>query len=157
LVYTESHDYATAASSRCSNGDFKEPWCYLKIKEYILAHSDLTSEADLEIVFESLPWARNAGRIWSRTRDYFTFFSDDLVWLSMTVDTPTQFWRAHLTPAIQACKYDDQTPCRSPGTGLLSIRVHLGGDACKKHRAHLESWNFLEYGSGYWSYNLWSE
>jgi len=127
------------------------------MKEYLLAGSDFRSESDLDIVFEALPWARDAGSVWSRTRDYFTSFPSDLIWLTMTADTPTQFWRAYLTPALQKCIYDEQVPTRSPGAGLLSIRIHLGEDGCRKHRSVLESWNFLEHGSSYWSYNLWSE
>jgi hypothetical protein len=129
----------------------------LKIKEYLLACSDLQSENDLDIVFESIAWARPAGHMWSSARNYFSSFPDDINGITMTADTPTKFWRAWLTPGGQLHLLENQQPSAASSIGLLTIRASIRASTCTKHRRYLETTGFLEDGPGYWSYNFWSE
>jgi hypothetical protein len=129
----------------------------LKIKEYLLATSSFTSAGDLDILFKDEPWGRPGAHTWASARDYFTAYREDLIGLTMTMDSPNTFWRAYITQGLENCIYEEISAIGRPSLGLLSIRVHLEEESDSKHREALGKMNFLEDDHGYWSHNIWSE
>jgi hypothetical protein len=129
----------------------------LKLKEYLLATSDFSSLGDIDILFEEEPWGRPGAIIWASARNYFVPHREDVIGLTMTMDSHNKFWRAYITQNLDSCIYEELSSIGRPALGLLSIRVHLEEESDSKHRDTLHSMNFLEDDHGYWSHNIWSE
>lgn len=129
----------------------------MKIKEYLLATSDFTSRGDAEIVFGDEEWGLPGAITWAATRKYFMDHKQDVIGLTMTMDSPQHFWRFYITKGVADCIYEELQCIGNPCLGLLSIRVHLEEGSDSKHRDALKKMNFFEDDHGYWSYNIWSE
>lgn len=129
----------------------------MKIKEYLLATSNFSSQGDIDILFEEEPWGSPGAAIWANARNYFSAYKEDMIGLTMTMDSPNKFWRAYITQHLDSCIYEELSAIGKPSLGLLSIRVHLEEESDSKHRDALSKMNFLEDDHGYWSCNIWSE
>ena len=158
MVYTKSHDNAAAAPGGFCHIYSKESRCTLKAKEYILCHSALDSEPDLQIVFGEEIWCWPAGKVWSSVRDYFDKQDEYFLGLTMTMDSDN-FWRVFRSFPMTGFVYQEVNEPHSRSPGLITIRVHIDSTskAGLRHSDFLESHRFCEDSPGYWSYNLWSE
>ena len=119
--------------------------------------SAFKSPEDVAILFDDETWGSSGGATWACARDYFMQYREDVIGLTMTLDSPRVFWRAYITRRLDYCIYEELRPIGKPSLGLLSIRVHLEEESDRKHREALKKMNFLEDDLGYWSYNIWSE